>query len=100
MGAADPSGVYEIVRAGFVDSDMSDCEGPTVSVYSDGFNETVGKEKWLVAASKALLPNITSEVWSLFIFVLVVIGFSVVFCMFCIIGIGGFTTEEFEYGKK
>jgi hypothetical protein len=104
LSPGDVSGAYEIVRAELVQRPKEGGKVRTMRFHDWDVHGQKGTPAHLVAkASDASLAWITSGVWSLFLFILAVIGLFVVLCLFCIFGFGG--TNEYEYqraqfGKK
>lgn len=106
MSPGDPGPAHEIVRAELVSrSSLSNRNLRTMKFHDWDEHGQKGTPAHLVSsASDASMNYITSGVWSLFLFIMAVIGLFVVLCLFCIFGCcGGFGGDEYvraQHGKK
>ncbi|KAH7068221.1 hypothetical protein BKA63DRAFT_109689 [Paraphoma chrysanthemicola] len=105
LSPGDPGHAFEIVRAELVPR-LKTTRAKNVQTMNFDEHDSHGKigtpSHLLSTTSDSLLEHITSGVWSLFIFILALIGLFVVLCLFCIFGCGcgADEYEKAQTGKK
>lgn len=105
LSAGDAANAFEIIRADLVPRPENESRSARKAMWFHDW-DTHGKKgtpaHLVNSASDSLVAYISSGVWSLFLFILAVIAFFVVICLFCIFGFG-WHKDEYEraqHGKR
>ena len=102
LGAADPTPVYEIVRADVVPRDGSRRSPTTMHWHEWDARGRRASLRYVVAAAvEGVEEWVTTSVLGLFVFVGAVVALFVVLCLFCIFGWGFWRSEyhQAQVGK-
>ena len=105
MSAGDANPMYEIVRADLVPrpSSASRVKMHTMHFHDwDAHGEKGTPSHLISSTSDSFVEYISSEVWSLFVFIMATIALFVVICLFCIFGcgLGKDEYESAQHGKR
>ncbi|KAF2028830.1 hypothetical protein EK21DRAFT_101569 [Setomelanomma holmii] len=105
MSSGDSSHAYEIVRTDLIPRSKTNKASTAhiMNFHDWDAHGQIGTPSHLISAtSDTLVDYISSGVWSLFVFIMAIIGLFVVLCLFCIFGcgLGKDEYEKAQTGKR